>query len=79
MTQDQFRAYLDERCTALCNRYFHAIEDLGVIDRKKSAKLSEDILKARNALLDHWMPIYAADMFQKLTQNGGGDTPESHP
>ncbi len=79
MTQDQLQRYLDERLTDLCNRYLNAVDDLGVINRGKRAKIMQDILKARNALLDHWVPIYAADLSRRLAQDGGGETSKGHP
>ena len=62
MKPETIRGYLDLALTDTCNRYLNIAEEMGVVDRKKRSKKSDEILKARNALLDQWVPFYAAHM-----------------
>ena len=59
MKPEVFKGYLDLALTDTCNRYLNLVDGLGVIDGKKRTKKSKDILAARDALLDQWVPFYA--------------------
>ncbi len=62
MKHEALQSYLDGWLADTCNRYLNLVDEMGVIDRKKRAKKSDEILKARNALLDQWAPFYAKQL-----------------
>ena len=60
------KGHLDLWMTDTCNRYFHILNDLGVIDKEKAAILSKQILEKRNEILDEYVPFFVKTTFELL-------------
>jgi hypothetical protein len=58
--------HLDLWMTDTCNRYLHILTDLGVVDKKKASKLTNEILEKRNAMLDEYVPFFVEATFKIL-------------
>lgn len=58
--------HLDLWMTDTCNRYFHILNDLGVIDKKKAKKLTAHIRDKRNEMLDEYVPFFVETTFNLL-------------
>lgn len=54
--------HLESWLTDTCNRYLILAQDLDVVDRKKASQKSQELLSARNAMLDEWGPFYTKVM-----------------
>jgi len=50
-----------------CNRYLNALDDLGVVDRKRRSKMQAEILDLKNRILDEWIPFYVEQVRVRLT------------
>ena len=62
------KSHLDFWMTDTCNRYFHVLNDLGVIDKKKAKKLSDEILEKRNEMLNKYVPFFIDATFELLEE-----------
>ena len=58
--------HLDMWMTDTCNRYLHILTDLGVVDKKKAAKLTKEILEKRNEMVDKYVPFFVETTFKLL-------------
>jgi len=58
--------HLDMWMTDTCNRYLHILTDLGVVDKKKAAKLAKEILEKRNEMVEKYVPFFVETTFKLL-------------
>ncbi len=66
VNEGDLKSHLDMWMTDNCNRYFHVLDDLGLIDKKKAAKLSKELLEKRNEMLDKYIPFFIDATFKLL-------------
>lgn len=72
MTNDEkLRMHLSLWMTDTCNRYLHALTDLGVVDKRKLKTLSSKVVEKRNEMLDEYVPFFTETTFELLRAGNG--------
>ncbi|MCG7550074.1 hypothetical protein [Pseudoalteromonas sp. Of7M-16] len=67
-------SHLDMWMADTCNRYFHILTELGVVDKKKASKLTKEILEQRNEMLDEYVPFFVETIFKLLEDDDNKKT-----
>ncbi len=73
----KLRAHLDMWMTDTCNRYFHVLKDLGVVDNTKATAAQQQVLKGRNEMLDRHLPDFVDATLKMLDEDPDVERPKS--